>query len=174
MVEELEREEAEAEAEDDEFEIDMEELAQEQKEALEKVRIPQNLLKQEHRIKKSTAENMLTVPSRAIERSRSRPGRKRERSVGDDDAAMDVDGSNKKLRLRSRPSSRMTRPITDVVPGDGYKDSAQKRKAIQIARKAVKKRNKNACRGEADRVIPTRRPKHLFSGKRGRGKTSRR
>jgi len=193
-----------AEAEGDDFEMDGDELTPEEKEAHAAIRKKQSLLIQEHRIKKSTAESRPTVPrkfdkdrkftsnrmgrqlsslgidpSRAMERSRSRSvarGRKRERSVGADGSdAMDIDGSNnKKMRVSSRPGSRMTRPITDVVPGDGYRDSAQKKKAITIARNSVKKRNKNARRGEADRVIPTLRPKHLFSGKRSIGKTDRR
>ncbi|CAN1200122.1 Nucleolar GTP-binding protein 1 [Linum perenne] len=193
-----------AEAEGDDFEMDGDELTPEEKEAHAAIKKKQSLLIQEHRIKKSTAESRPTVPrkfdkdrkftsnrmgrqlsslgidpSRAMERSRSRSvarGRKRERSVGADGSdAMDIDGSNnKKMRVSSRPGSRMTRPITDVVPGDGYRDSAQKKKAITIARNSVKKRNKNARRGEADRVIPTLRPKHLFSGKRSIGKTDRR
>jgi nucleolar GTP-binding protein len=52
-----------------------------------------------------------------------------------------------------------------VVPGEGLRDSAQKKKAIKKSRDSVKKRNKQARRGEADRVIPTLKPNHLFSGK---------
>jgi len=117
-------------------------------------------------------------PSAAIARSRSR-GRKRERSLSRaaaaDADAMEVDGqqSNKKLRLGSRSRSRSRAP-EEVVPGEGFKDSAQKKKAIKKAKDATKKRNKDARRGEADRVIPTLKPKHLFSGKRTLGKTSRR
>ncbi|OVA00493.1 GTP binding domain [Macleaya cordata] len=123
-------------------------------------------------------------PTQAINRARSKSvsrGRKRERSVarGDDDGdAMDVDDqANKKLRLRSqsRPRSRSrSRPPGEVVPGEGFKDSIQKVKAIKLAKKSSKKRNKDARRGEADRVIPTLKPKHLFSGKRSIGKTDRR
>ncbi|KAM5584543.1 nucleolar GTP-binding protein 1-like [Rosa sericea] len=124
-------------------------------------------------------------PSKAIDRARSRSvsarGRKRERSVdkGDTEGGgvmdMDVDTPNKKLRSMSRPRSRSrSRPPTDVVPGDGFKDSDQKSKALDKARKSVKNRNKNARRGEADRVIPNLKPKHLFSGKRSNGKTQRR
>ncbi|CAL1391146.1 unnamed protein product [Linum trigynum] len=121
-------------------------------------------------------------PSRAIERARSRSvsrkGRKRERSVDrDGEDGMEIDGgsSNKKLRLRSMSRSRsVSRPLGEVVPGEGFRDSAQKMKAITMARNASKKRNKDARRGEADRVIPTLRPKHLFSGKRSIGKTDRR
>lgn len=123
-------------------------------------------------------------PSMAIDRARSMSrGRKRERSVdrGDKDNVdamdMDMDQPNKKLRLRSmsRPRSRSrSRPPSEVAPGEGFKDSAQKVKAIKLGKKSVKKRNKDARRGEADRVIPTLKPKHLFSGKRSIGKTDRR
>ncbi|CAB4308678.1 unnamed protein product [Prunus armeniaca] len=84
---------------------------------------------------------------------------------------MDVDTPNKKQRMLSRSRSRSrSRPPTEVVPGEGFKDSAQKAKALQKANKSNKMRNKNARRGEADRVIPTLKPKHLFSGKRSIGK----
>lgn len=89
---------------------------------------------------------------------------------------MDIDGNqaSKKLRLRSTSRSRSrSRPPSEVVPGEGLKDSAQKVKTIKLAKKSVLKRNKNARRGEADRVIPTLKPKHLFSGKRSIGKTQR-
>lgn len=120
-------------------------------------------------------------PSAAIDRARSKSrGRKRQRSPevvreGDD---MDVDNelsSNKKLRALSRPRSRSkSRPPSEVVPGEGFKDSAQKVKAISLAKKSGKKRNKDARKGEADRVILNMKPKHLFSGKRSTGKTDRR
>ena len=123
-------------------------------------------------------------PSMAIDRARSKSrGRKRERSVdrGDKDNGdamdMDMDQPNKKLRLRSmsRPRSRSrSRPPSEVAPGEGFKHSAQKVKAIKLGKKSAKKRNKDARRGEADRVIPTLKPKHLFSGKRSIGKTDRR
>ncbi|CAI9761763.1 unnamed protein product [Fraxinus pennsylvanica] len=98
-------------------------------------------------------------PTLAINRARSKSrGRKRERSIdrsGTDD--MDVDGnqSNKKLRLRSRSQSRSrskSRPPYEVVPGEGLKDSAQKKKAVKLAEKSHKKRNKDARKGEADRI----------------------
>ncbi|KAH7865241.1 hypothetical protein Vadar_004086 [Vaccinium darrowii] len=124
-------------------------------------------------------------PTMAINRACSRSrGRKRERSLvcGDSDGhdVMDLDVGqqpNKKLRARSISHSRSrSQPPSEVVviPGDGFKDSAQKVKALKLARKSAKKRNKDARRGEADRVIPCLKPKHLFSGKRSIGKTSRR
>jgi nucleolar GTP-binding protein len=47
-------------------------------------------------------------------------------------------------------------------------------RAQKMADKAQRKMNKRAKTGEADRVIITKMPKHLFSGKRGNGKTDRR
>ncbi|XP_042478580.1 nucleolar GTP-binding protein 1-like [Macadamia integrifolia] len=118
--------------------------------------------------------------NQARSRSVSRRGRKRERSLAREDGGtdamdMDIDQSNKKLRMMSRPRSRSTsRPPSEVVPGEGFSDSKQKVKALKLAKKSVKRRNKDARRGEADRVIPTLMPKHLFSGKRSNGKTTRR
>nr|XP_019705367.1 nucleolar GTP-binding protein 1 [Elaeis guineensis] len=120
--------------------------------------------------------------NRARCRSVSRRGQKRERSLareGEDGDAMDIDGeqSSKKLRTRSRSRSKSrskSQPPGEVTPGEGFRNSSQKLKALKIAKKSVKIRNKTARRGEADRVIPNLKPKHLFSGKRSIGKTSRR
>ncbi|CAI0543516.1 unnamed protein product [Linum tenue] len=186
-VEELEREETAVEEDGGDFEMEDEDFTAEAEKDLQEIRKRKKLLIQKHRIKKSTAESRPTVPrkfdkdrkfttermgrqlsslgidpSRAIERARSRSvsrkGRKRERSVGGDgEDVMEIDGGlDNKKKLR------------------GFKDSAQKMKAVTMARNATKKRNKDARRGEADRVIPTLRPKHLFSGKRSIGKTDRR
>ncbi|CAA0834746.1 Nucleolar GTP-binding protein 1 [Striga hermonthica] len=141
--------------------------------------------------KKFTAERMGRQlsslgldPRKAIERARSKSrGRKRERSVvRDEDGGnlmeLDEEGGgqlSKRMRLRSRSASRSkSRPPGEVVPGEGLKDSTQKIKAIKMAKGSSKKRNKDARKGEADRVIPTLRPKHLFAGKRKMGKTDRR
>ncbi|KAL5718183.1 hypothetical protein ACHQM5_011116 [Ranunculus cassubicifolius] len=203
-LEELEREEElRLEEAGDEEDVDMDgtELTPEEKETLAKIRKKKSLLIQEHRIKKSTAESRPTVPrkfdkerkftsermgrqltelgldpSAAINSARSRSvsrGRKRDRSVAVEGDAMDVDQPSKRLRVVSRSRS-LSRPRGEVVPGEGFKDSAQKLTALKKAYKSNKERNKQARRGEADRVIPTLRPKHLFSGKRGVGKTDRR
>ncbi|KAK6235600.1 hypothetical protein SCA6_010937 [Theobroma cacao] len=191
-LEELEREEGLRQAEDEDAEFEMHE-------ALAAIQKKKSLLIQQHRIKKSTAESRPTVPrkfdknrefttermgrqlldmgldpSLAINRARSRSrGKKRERSLdrGDNDSgkAMDIDVDRPykmpRMRFRSLSMSRSTsqlRPPSEVVPGEGFKDSVQK------------KRNKDARRGEAERVIPTLKPKHFFSGKRSIGKTQRR
>lgn len=50
-----------------------------------------------------------------------------------------------------------------------------KRKLHIMAKKDIaRKVNKMCLKGEADRFIGTKMPKHLFSGKRGTGKTDRR
>jgi len=121
-------------------------------------------------------------PSMAINRMRSRSasrkGRKRERSPEGRNNGMDIDDDtpSKKQRLsRSLSRSRsVSRPPHEVVPGEGLRDSAQKIKAIKLAKGSSKKRNKNAKRGEADRVIVNLKPKHLYTGKRSNGKTDRR
>ncbi|PWZ07775.1 Nucleolar GTP-binding protein 1 [Zea mays] len=194
----------EEQAAEDAFQIDGHELTQEQKEILAQIRKKKALLIQEHRMKKRTAESRPIVPrkfdkdrkfttdrmgrqlssmgmdpSAAMNRIRSQSrGRKRERSVSRaaaDGDGMEIDGqqSNKKLRRTSRSRSRSRAP-EEVLPGEGFKDSEQKKKAIKKAKAATRNRNKEARRGEADRVIPTLKPKHLFSGKRTLGKTSRR
>lgn len=46
-----------------------------------------------------------------------------------------------------------------------------RKKARLLSKKSQKKLNVNARKGEADRAIPSSKPKHLFAGKRGLGKT---
>ena len=120
-------------------------------------------------------------PSAAVDRARSKSrGRKRDRSEDAMDVDDDAQEGNKKMRVRSKSRSmsisrsQSRPPAHEVVPGGGFKDSTQKKAALKISNSSHKKRDKNARRGEADRVIPTLRPKHLFSGKRGKGKTDRR
>ncbi|CAG7900251.1 unnamed protein product [Brassica rapa] len=207
-LEELEREEAirQADGEEEDFEMDGEELTEEQKEQLAKIRNKKAVLIREHRLKKTVAQNRSTVPrkfdkdnkyttkrmgrelsslgldpSAAVDRARSKSrGRKRDRSEDAMDVDDDAQERNKKMRVRSKSRSmsisrsQSRPPAHEVVPGDGFKDSTQKKAALKISNSSHKKRDKNARRGEADRVIPTLRPKHLFSGKRGKGKTDRR
>lgn len=50
-----------------------------------------------------------------------------------------------------------------------------KRKLATMARHDIAKKVKKMClKGEGDRFIGNKMPKHLFSGKRGTGKTDRR
>jgi nucleolar GTP-binding protein len=54
---------------------------------------------------------------------------------------------------------------------DGIDDGALRSKAERIVKMERRERNRNAKKGEADRHIGDSMPKHLFSGKRGIGKT---
>jgi len=56
----------------------------------------------------------------------------------------------------------------------GFRDDAQASKAIRMRNISQRQRNMHAKAGESDRAIRVKMPKHLFSGKRKAGKTSRR
>jgi nucleolar GTP-binding protein len=58
--------------------------------------------------------------------------------------------------------------------GMGLKDTVQANRAIKMGDRAQRRSGKMARRGEGDRHIPDLKPKHLYSGKRGKGKTDRR
>ncbi|CAD5312292.1 unnamed protein product [Arabidopsis thaliana] len=151
--------------------------------------VPRKFDKDKKFTRKRMGRELLSLgldPSSALNRARSKSrGRKRERYDDLSNDAMDVDVNDdeqhkkKKMCLRSKSRSlsrsrSVSRPPHEVVPGEGFKDSSQKIKAIKIGHKSHRKRDKAARRGEADRVIPSLKPKHLFSGKRGNGKNQRR
>ena len=126
-------------------------------------------------------------PSRAVERVRSRSraredtrGRKRERSSSAAAAAydaMDADDPSKKLRAASRARSASRARGASQTPEPravGLKDTAMQEAARKKMKKMQKRMNKQAKIGEADRVIQTKMPKHLFSGKMSNGTRDRR
>jgi len=70
---------------------------------------------------------------------------------------------------RVRSSSKMPRDKS------GIRDEAMGAKVRDMSNKSMRKLlNRDSKKGEADRVILNMKPKHLFSGKRGMGKTDRR
>lgn len=100
----------------------------------------------------------------AINRGRDRESRKRARSkslatLQDKERALST------VRSQSRPAPR---------DKSGVRDESQAVVARKKAKKSLTKINQLSKRGEADRHIPDLKPKHLFSGKRGNGKTDRR
>lgn len=101
-------------------------------------------------------DNAHFTKTRARSRSLSQPARKR-------------------MRLESVSQSRArssSRPARDEM---GVKDVEMKTKLKNIAHKALKKKiARKGMKGEGDRFIGTKMPRHLFSGKRGVGKTNRR
>jgi nucleolar GTP-binding protein len=56
----------------------------------------------------------------------------------------------------------------------GLHGASQLKQAAKLARKSSKKLAKMGRASESDRRVPCKMPKHLFSGKRGIGKTARR
>ncbi|ODH51513.1 hypothetical protein GX48_02381 [Paracoccidioides brasiliensis] len=91
--------------------------------------------------------------------------------------AMEIDGgaantSRQELLERAKSRARSQGPTNRLV--DGITDIQSRSKADRIARLAQKKMNRMARQGEADRHQTASLAKHLFSGKRGIGKTQRR
>ena len=131
---------------------------------------------------KESLEAMGVDPSRAVARAReksvAREGRlrKRSRSAADADEAMgEGEETPRKHSSKSRSVSVARRvERADRSKGAGLRDDDERMRAQKMADKAQRKMNKRAKIGEADRTIITKMPKHLFSGKRGIGKTDRR
>lgn len=105
------------------------------------------------------------IVARARSQSRGRvPLRKR----GDTADAMDLDDPQyeAKMRAKSRARSQSNRRE------DGVTNEISRTKAERAHKLSQRKMNRMARQGEADRHIGAAMPKHLFSGKRGMGKTN--
>ncbi|KAK4211676.1 P-loop containing nucleoside triphosphate hydrolase protein [Rhypophila decipiens] len=99
----------------------------------------------------------------------------RSRGTTEDPDAMDVDttrSAQDRLRSKSRPRDRSV--MATNRREDGVTDDLARTKAERVAKLGQRKMNRMARQGEADRHIGATMPKHLFSGKRTIGKTSRR
>ena len=131
---------------------------------------------------KESLEAMGVDPSRAIARARDRSVaregrlRKRSRSAAETDEAMDDDEEKVRRHSSKSRSVSVARRVdrADRSKSVGLRDDDERMRAQKMADKAQRKMNKRAKIGEADRTIITKMPKHLFSGKRGIGKTDRR
>jgi nucleolar GTP-binding protein len=170
---------------------------------LGRVRTRRNQLVAEHRRKKAAGNNNSVIPRKAdaerklnttnmktslesmgldataaVERARSRSVSrrvKRGRSMaGDDDMRDGADEEKKKMRTSKSRSKSVMRRVKEDDAAAGFKSVDAKMRAAKLADKAQRKMNKMAKAGEGDRSIQTKMPKHLFSGKRGNGKTDRR
>jgi len=189
-LEELEREEEAAGNEMEEEEI-VEDLTVEERAALIAIRKKKEKLRVEKRMKISNpiprSKKIAGTPAKFEEhlkemgirlsdkaqenvrsRSKSRP-KKRGRSSenGNDEDEQPA----KRTRSESRARSLS---VTSVKDGEGYRDINQKVDAVRKLRSSQKKFNRQGKASESDHHIPTKMPKHLFSGKRGMGKTDRR
>jgi len=131
-----------------------------------------------------------SLPARERRRDQSvDAGERRGRSLtrdgrDDDDDAMDTDGvrkltqrANQVRKDRSstaRDQASLARSRSRDPSASGLRDEAHQIKVTKLQKKQQKMLNKQGRASESDRRIPTLKPKHLFSGKRGNGKTDRR
>jgi|Transcript_13919 nucleolar GTP-binding protein len=74
----------------------------------------------------------------------------------------------------SRAGSRLSVRGRSVSLGKGMANIETAQAAEKVRRKKMRKFEKSGVKGEGDHWIPDMKPKHLYSGKRGIGKTDRR
>ncbi|XP_013783427.1 nucleolar GTP-binding protein 1-like [Limulus polyphemus] len=164
-----------SESEDDEEMKEVREMAK-------KIREKKGILRIESQLKKSSTKPKLPRTAKKRERSVSRLKSQME-SLG-------VDLENKEAHyIEASESRRQTRGVkrkrvdsegtvrsSSKLPRDrsGVKDVKMQKKVKFLAKKSQRKMNLNARKGEADRKISTLQPKHLLTGTRGVGKTTRR
>ncbi|KAG0649439.1 Nucleolar GTP-binding 1 [Hyphodiscus hymeniophilus] len=100
-------------------------------------------------------------------RSQSR-GRSVLRSRTGTEDVMDVDDPDYEAKMRAKSRARSQSNRRD----DGVTNEVARTKAERAQKLSQRKMNRMARQGEADRHVPAAMPKHLFSGKRGMGKTN--
>jgi len=88
-------------------------------------------------------------------------------------AAMEVDGDTSSL-ARSKSAHRSASHLSKTRDQSGLRDASQVGKVRKIMKRSQTPMNRNAKKGEADRAIPAKKPKHLFAGKRGKGTNNKR
>ncbi|XP_046993099.1 nucleolar GTP-binding protein 1 [Schistocerca americana] len=167
--------------------IELDETMREIKALAKQIRDKKAIMKQEAAILKNSTKPVMPRTTAARARDRSVSRLRAEMS----ELGVDMSGTEEahftktrsRSRSTSRPAKRMrlsseglsrssSRPPRDEM---GVKDVVMKEKLKKIAHKALKKKiDKKGLKGEADRFIGNKMPKHLFSGKRGIGKTDRR
>eukprot|EP00009_Paramoeba_aestuarina_P009274 CAMPEP_0201522054 /NCGR_PEP_ID=MMETSP0161_2-20130828/16425_1 /ASSEMBLY_ACC=CAM_ASM_000251 /TAXON_ID=180227 /ORGANISM="Neoparamoeba aestuarina, Strain SoJaBio B1-5/56/2" /LENGTH=686 /DNA_ID=CAMNT_0047920807 /DNA_START=171 /DNA_END=2231 /DNA_ORIENTATION=+ len=111
------------------------------------------------------------VRAKSRERGRERERERERRAAKSEDADMEIVSAGKKRRREASQSPSRARSSSR---GQGIHSEEQMKQVVKKARKAQSKMNSQARAGEADRRIPTKMPKHLFSGKRGVGSNDRR
>ena len=130
----------------------------------------------------------LPARERRREKSADAPTRREGRSLTRDEESsgrgesMDVEGSGgKRQKATSVPRDRssLARDAASVArsrspSANGLRDEKAMAKVQKLAKKKGFQLSKQGRASESDRRIPTIRPKHLNSGKRGIGKTDRR
>lgn len=98
-------------------------------------------------------------------RARSQSTTRREARKRKRDSSLSVSRARSESRAASRAPSR---------DKSGVRDVTMAKKVRKLAKISQRPLNRLAKKGEADRKIPTLKPRHLFAGKRKMGKTDRR
>ncbi|KAF9150162.1 Nucleolar GTP-binding protein 1 [Linnemannia schmuckeri] len=179
QLDELEREEERLEAEgyykSEEEELDSEEEALEA--TANAITEHTRLARIEARLK--TTKNRPMLPKTAIKRTAGEMSEHFETLGLDATEARARSRAPKRARSASRGESiartaSMARPETSVVRDrtmSGVRNVKQKMESEKVRKLAQRTPNLFAKRGESDRAVQTKMPKHLFSNKRGNGKT---
>ncbi|CAH0761466.1 unnamed protein product [Diatraea saccharalis] len=167
--------------------IELDDTMREIRELARQIRNKKAILKDESRLVKQSTKPVMPRNTRARERDRSTHKLREEMEKLGVDMSETEQAHFTKTRSRSRSRSMsmvskraradssgrsISRPARDT---QGVKDTVMQKKAKNMAHVAIaKKTKKMGLKGEADRFIGTKMPKHLFAGKRGVGKTERR
>jgi len=163
---------------------------------LEKIRETKTLRRIEHRIEKgknaailprkgdrsadvdtfeSHLKDLGINPEKAVRRARSRSRSRLRDRDGEKDEMLDVGEKKKRGRSETRSVSRSRSRARSKTPAEeGLQDEKQRKMVTKLAKSSQRLRNKMARVGESDRRIPNENPKHLNSGKRGKGANQRR
>ncbi|EEA08025.1 nucleolar GTP-binding protein 1, putative [Cryptosporidium muris RN66] len=113
---------------------------------------------------RSLARKEETKRGRSLTRIENSSGKR----MRDDAMIIDDETLNTERKRARGHSTAPNRIEASLKPGK------QREIAEKLRRKTQVSLNKQARKGEADRSIPTKMPKYLFSGKRGLGKTNKR
>ncbi|KAK9890971.1 hypothetical protein WA026_013308 [Henosepilachna vigintioctopunctata] len=174
--------------------MEMDQTMKDIKELALKIRHKKAIIREEARVNKQNKKP--AIPRTASVKVKDRTVAKLKKSMKN----LEVDISNtknahfmktkQKTKLTSTPAKQMRMEVSTekqekmnklkalVKPSRndmGVKDVAMKKKLARIAHRAIaKKVTKYGLKGEGDRFIGTKMPKHLYAGKRGSGKTDRR
>lgn len=102
--------------------------------------------------------------SASVKRSSSLLGKRKRAASAGDEAPDGTRAASAARASSARAQSRLR----------GVKDEAAATKIEKVRRKKMRVHEKSGVKGEADKWVPDLKPKHLYSGKRGIGKTDRR
>ncbi|KAI0283724.1 P-loop containing nucleoside triphosphate hydrolase protein [Russula aff. rugulosa BPL654] len=143
-------------------------------------------IKNKARLPRTAGLRTLTDLTTDLTKAGIDPSRVQERARKRDEDGMDVDGwdnwvseGNGEDETMMDANSGAVVALPKRVPRSnrqlaGMRDEAQISKATRLRNLGQRGRNMLAKAGESDRAIRVKMPKHLFSGKRKAGKTSRR